>query len=253
MLIDTHCHILPWLDDGAESMQEAIAMAKCAAKEGIRTIVATPHYGDGKYDNPAELVDLAVHQLNAELEKQEVPVQILPGQEVRVYKELLDDLEAGYIQTLNKSQYLLLEMPHSGIPDYFDDLLYEIHVLGLTVIIAHPERNTELMKNPRRLHYLIEQGCLSQVTSQSITGLFGRKIQKFAIHLCKRNMVHLIASDAHNLTTRPGTLSLALADLASQLNHQIVEHYSVNALRVVRNETILLEPISYPRRVWLFM
>ncbi|OCT11544.1 hypothetical protein A8709_04785 [Paenibacillus pectinilyticus] len=251
-MIDTHCHILPGLDDGAPSLEVAVEMARYAAMEGVHSMIATPHHGCGRYDNPAKQIGLAVQELNAELQKQQIPIEILPGQEVRVYKELLNDWEAGEIRTLNDSNYLLLELPLGDIPTYFDDLLYEVHVLGLTVILAHPERNQVLMSNPNRLHHYLEQGCRFQVTSQSITGLFGRKVQKFAIHLCKTNMSHLIASDAHNMASRRSDLSMALAYLDKQIGPKAVENYLLNAACVVQNEPIPIVPQAYQRRFWSF-
>ncbi|KRF35922.1 hypothetical protein ASG93_25710 [Paenibacillus sp. Soil787] len=252
-MIDTHCHILPGLDDGAGSLEEAVEMAIHAANEGIHTIVATPHHGDGRHDNDASAVGLAVQELNLELETRNIPVQILPGQEVRVYKGLLDDLEAGTIRTLNDTQYLLLEMPSYGVPDYVEDLLYELHIQGLTVMIAHPERNIDFIKDPRRLQQLVGQGCLCQITSQSIMGLFGRKIQRFAIQLCKKNLTHTIASDAHNMANRKSDLSVAFSYLEKHISYKAVENYILNASRIVHNESIMTESYQYKKKIWSFI
>ncbi|KRE75564.1 tyrosine-protein phosphatase [Paenibacillus sp. Soil750] len=250
MLIDTHCHILPGMDDGARTWDEAIEMAQFAFSEGIHTIVATPHHGDGRHDNIAEKVDLAVQELNDELETRRIPVRILPGQEVRVSKGLLLDLDAGCIRTLNHSQYVLLELPPTGIPSYFDEVLYELHVLGLTVILAHPERQLDFIVNPRLLHSYVEQGCLCQITSQSLMGRFGRKIQKFAMYVCKSQLAHLIASDAHNLASRRSNLAEAFSYLEKVQGRKALERYSINAACVIRNETIVTETIPYKRRLW---
>ncbi|NQX60412.1 tyrosine-protein phosphatase [Paenibacillus qinlingensis] len=250
MLIDTHCHILPGLDDGARTWDEAIEMAQYASSQGIHTIVATPHHGDGRHDNQAEKVDLAVQELSDELEKRHIFVRILSGQEVRVSKGLLLDLDAKRIRTLNHSQYILLELPPTGIPNYFDEVLYELRVLGLTVILAHPERQLDFIANPRLLHSYVEQGCLCQITSQSLMGQFGRKIQKFAMYICQSHLAHLIASDAHNLASRRSNLAEAFSYIEKVQGRKALEQYSLNAACVVRNERIVTETYPYKRRLW---
>ncbi|KRE97100.1 hypothetical protein ASG89_30050 [Paenibacillus sp. Soil766] len=250
MLIDTHCHILPGMDDGARTLDEAIEMAQHASSEGIHTIVATPHHADGRHENAADKVELAVQELNNELEKRRIPVQILPGQEVRVSEGLLLDLDAGRVRTLNHSQYVLLELPPTGIPRYFDEIIYELHVEGLTVILAHPERQLDFIVNPRLLHSYVEKGCLCQITSQSLMGLFGRKIQKFAMYVYKSHLAHLIASDAHNLASRRSNLAEAYSYLEKVQGRKALERFSINAASVIRNETIVTKTYPYKRRVW---
>lgn len=238
-MIDLHCHILPGLDDGARDLPESIAMAKLAAAEGIRTIIATPHHANGLYVNEAEVVKSAVERLNEALKLENIPVEVRCGQEIRVFSELIEQWEAGEeLLTLNGTDYILLELPSGRIPSYFNDLLHEVQVMGLTPIIAHPERNAEIAADLNKLKQFIEQGALSQLTSHSLVGAFGKKIQRLSIDMCKRNLVHFIASDAHNLDRRAFRLSESLQIVSQAVGPKYADYYITNSEAVTVNAPI---------------
>lgn len=201
-MIDIHSHILPGVDDGAKTEKESIAMAKAALEEGIHTIIATPHHRNRAFDNYKDEIVVNVKILNEIFEKEKIPVNILAGQEVRIYGELLEDYKQGDIQTLADTKYILVEFPFGNVPQYAEQLLYDLQLAGLRPIIAHPERNRELMENHDRMYELIRNGALSQLTAASLLGEFGKEIEQFSYQLLDANLVHLIASDAHNTDTR---------------------------------------------------
>ncbi|GAB6537237.1 tyrosine-protein phosphatase [Bacillus cereus] len=214
-MIDLHCHILPKLDDGAKSLEDSIVMAKEACKEGIHTIVATPHHQNGVYINQAEDILHQVKQLNDRLKEEDINLTILPGQEIRLYGELLEDYELGRIVTMNRTdKYIFIEFPANHVPRYAEKMLYELRARGITPIIVHPERNTGIIEHPEVLYKLVNQGALTQITAGSVTGKFGKKIKKFTLQLIEHHLTHVIASDAHNITTR----SFHLQDA-----HEVVE------------------------------
>src|SRR5690606_8944661 len=123
---------------------------------------------------------------------------------------LLDDWDQGdRLLTLNESRYILLEFPSSKVPDLIDDLLHELRLLDLVPIIAHPARNAHIIEQPERLAEWIKRGALAQVTSHALTGVFGRKIRKAALDLCRRGLVHQLASDSHRAHVRPPMLKKA--------------------------------------------
>lgn len=201
-MIDVHSHILPSVDDGAQSEADSIAMAKAAIEEGIDTIVATPHHKNLRYDNYREDIVKNVSILNELFEAHNLPLTVLPGQEVRMYGEILEDLEKGEILPINDSKYIFIEFPSDSVPQYTEQILYDIQLEGYTPVIVHPERNRELLQNPNKMYQLIRKGALSQVTAASVVGKFGKKIEQFTHQLIEANLTHLIASDAHNTTTR---------------------------------------------------
>lgn len=253
MLVDTHCHILPNTDDGAKSLEEALQMANLAVKTGVHTIVATPHHGVRMFDNAFESVSEKVVHLNKELHSRNIPLTILPGQEVRVHPRLIDELYNGVVQPLNGTRYILLELPFNGIPCYFNELLHELFMLGLTPVLAHPERNYEFLRHPSQLSLYLKKGVLCQITSQSIMGVFGRKTRNLSISLCKENWVHLVASDAHNMTNRPGMLKQGYDYLSKKVGSQRVNCYKDNALKLINNEdTVLYKNGLLSQKRWFF-
>lgn len=201
-MIDIHSHILPGVDDGAKTEEESIAMAEAALNEGIRTIIATPHHRNRAYDNYKQEIVTNVTILNELFASKNIPLNVLAGQEVRIYGELLEDYAQGDIQTLADTKYVLVEFPFGEVPQYTERLLYDMQVAGLRPIIAHPERNRELIQNHDRMYELIRNGALSQVTAASLLGKFGKEIAEFSEQLIGANLVHFIASDAHNTDSR---------------------------------------------------
>ena len=201
-MIDIHCHILPGLDDGAKNLSNSIQMAKQAVEQGIRTIVATPHHLNQQYENPREIILDKVEELNKALQEEQINLKIVPGQEVRIHGEMIEGFEAGEIQTVNDSQYVLMEFSSSHVPRYTDKLFYDLQLKGLIPIIVHPERNSEIVERPEILYQLVMKGALTQVTAASICGDFGKRIKQFSLQLIEANLTHLIASDAHNTSSR---------------------------------------------------
>ncbi len=127
---------------------------------------------------------------------------IAPGQEIRLYGELKRDLERGRLLSLAGTKYLLIELPYHHVPRYAEKLLFDLQLNGYIPIIAHPERNLELMENPDLLYRLVKNGACAQLTCSSLTGRFGRSVKRLARRFLEANLVHFIASDAHNLTSR---------------------------------------------------
>lgn len=237
-MIDIHTHLLPYLDDGADDWNIAVQMAQQAIADGIDTIIATPHHANGRYHNPSGDIASTVAELNRRLQLSGLEINVLAGQEVRVYDQLINDLESGQLLTLNHTRYLLLEFPSSTVPKNIDELLFELSLLGVQAIIAHPERNAEIASNPDILRNLVELGALGQITAQSLAGAMGRKLQRLSIQLCRMNLIHLIASDAHDLIRRPFGLSEAYQVIANELGEEYEGYLKDNAKRVVKDMPI---------------
>lgn len=249
-MIDLHCHILPGLDDGSESLEESLEMAREAVKEGIEVIAATPHHGNGWYWNEAEQVREAVGRLNEHLKAHHIPLTVTTGQEIRVYRELIEDYLANKLLPLNGSPYILLEFPSSKVPERVDELIHELHVRGLAPIIAHPERNAELVNAPEKLLELIRLGAFTQLTSHSINGLFGKKIRDISLSWCRMNLIHVVASDAHNVTSRTFGLKQAFETISNELGHKFVDYYQSNAQSILYAKDIETMDPKIVRKKW---
>ncbi|QYR20630.1 tyrosine protein phosphatase [Paenibacillus sp. sptzw28] len=251
-MIEIHCHILPLVDDGARTKAEALEMARIAVMQGIDTIIATPHHANGAYENPSNSIRQAVLAFNDSLIEEGIPLTVHTGQEIRVYQELIEEWERGNLCTLAGSRYILLELPSSHIPRYLGDIIHEFIIRGLVPVIAHPERNAEIITSPHLLIPYIHQGALCQLTAQSVAGLFGRQIRKQSLKLCRSKMIHFIASDAHNCFRRTFFLQEAYQNISAALGEEYVQMYQSNAGHILRNnEIICYEPIP-PRKKLLF-
>lgn len=249
-MIDIHSHILPSLDDGARDLDDSLRLAQLAVEEGITAIIATPHHENGNYLNPASAVHDAAQALQSALQERNIPLDLHIGQEIRVFGNLLSDYDEGLLLTLAGSAYLLLEFPSGDIPRDIANLLYELKLLGITPIIAHPERNRILMNDFNQLIGLIEAGALCQMTSHSLNGFFGRTVQKASMDMCKMNLIHFVSSDAHHPVNRAFGLRQAYQVVASELGESVRDYYMRNASAVLMSETIEPRPPVMKRNIW---
>ncbi|HEY3277350.1 MAG TPA: CpsB/CapC family capsule biosynthesis tyrosine phosphatase [Syntrophorhabdaceae bacterium] len=210
-MTDIHVHVLPALDDGPDNMDDAIAMCAMAADDGIDTMVATPHMGNGTYENSKEIVFENVNQLNTELSARNIHLRVLPGADNHVSEQLDKLLQNGEAIAVNDNgRYVLVEFPKHIMPPRYLDWLFELRLKGLTPIFTHPERHTVIQSNTDLLREWVHGGGLVQVTAMSVTGEFGRNTRKCAEALLKHHLVHAIASDAHSKSHRRPILSKAL-------------------------------------------
>lgn len=215
MLIDMHVHILPGVDDGAQEITDSLAMAEVAVKDGISMLVATPHIIRGLFENRKEDILADVKRLNRSLEDSGIDLPILPGAEYFMEPDLPQRLADGELLTINNSGlYLMIELPAALVPENTDQVLYEIQMQGVTPIIAHPERNHVFARHTEKLQSYAERGILLQVTSASITGLFGRSIQKAAFNILEAGACHVLGSDGHSVKGRAPLLSRACQEIA---------------------------------------
>lgn len=241
-MIDMHTHILPGVDDGAQNMEEAEALARAAAAEGITDIIATPHHADGKYWNPSNEVAEHVRLLNERLKEAGIAIRIHAGQEIRVHKELLANLEKRELTALAGTSYVLLEMPSGEIPKQMGDLIYELNLLNLRPVIAHPERNAGVTRAAEKLRELLDIGAYAQVTTHSLLGGFGRGVERAAWSLCRQGLIHLVSSDAHHLNWRGFRLKEAYDQIADRLGPNQTAYYKGNAFRLLSDEELLPAP-----------
>jgi protein-tyrosine phosphatase len=225
-MIDLHAHILSGLDDGPRTLEESIRMCWISYRDGVRTIVATTHTLNGLYINDRETILLKVQELNGAIRKlgvakpldseirnpqSEMPFRILPGADVRFCEDILHQLDAGKLTTIGDGRHFLsIEFPYQGIPYRAEEVLFQLMTRGIVPIISHPERNLEIVERPKRYYEMIRMGCLGQVTAMSLTGRFGHGIRRVVGRFIKKQLVHIIASDAHSINGRPPVLSEAL-------------------------------------------
>jgi protein-tyrosine phosphatase len=209
-MIDIHLHILPGVDDGPETIQEALALARALVQEGIHTAIATPHSNDEFPPCSAVEVQERVRDLQRELHRQNIPLRLFAGHEALIKPGLIEDIQAGRLATLNGGRYLLLELWNSAWLPETERVIFELRASGLVPIIAHPERYRAVQKDPHRLAALLHQGALAQIAASSLIDMQGKTARRAAEDLLKQGLIHCIASDAHGLSRRPPGVSLGL-------------------------------------------
>jgi len=254
-MIDIHSHIVPAVDDGSRSAAESLLMLKAAMRDGIHTIVATPHY-NYKYTTPKARILAEVEKLKQIIKKTNLKIDVLPGQEVRIYGELLEDYKADKLLTIaDNSRYMLVEFPFRYVPRYAEKLLYDMELYGIKPIIAHPERNSEFLEHPDKLYRFVAKGALTQLTTSSLTGYFGKNIQKFSEQLIESNLVHTIATDAHNVSDRAFNMDEAYEQIMKKSGMDYVSYFKENAQLIIAGKPVYGEqpqPIDKKKGLGLF-
>ena len=208
-MIDLHCHLLPGIDDGPRTMAESVELAQLAVHNGITHAVVTPHIHAGRWNNDRAGIELLTREFRQQLAQAGVPLKLGFAAEVRLDAEILPWVEQDrlpFLGTYNGKRVLLLELPHSHIPLGTENLIAWLMQRSIQPLIAHPERNRDVIRKPDKVHPLIRQGCLLQLTSGAIAGHFGKPAQQCAHQLLELEAVFAIASDAHNNGPRPPDL-----------------------------------------------
>lgn len=249
-MIDLHTHVLPGIDDGPSTWEEAIALCRQAASDGTTTLVATPHQQHPFWSND-DLRELA--RLRQELQEQLGPTpRIVAGGEVHLtpgFYEQIDLLPNAQIEPLAGSRYLLLELPRTAPPAGLDPeaLFHEVLVSGYRPILAHPELIPWLAEDLELLTRLAHQGCLSQITAMSVLGQFGRRAQKTSRQLVELGLAHFVASDCHDTRVRPPGLRAAYRDVASRYGVETAQQLFLLHPQCVLEDRPLPEPGRGPQ------
>lgn len=215
-MIDLHSHILPGLDDGARTLEEARSLARTALADGVTAIAATPHVRDD-YPTTCEEMERGVAALREDFAREGISLEVLHGAEIELsllWRILPDELIRF---TLGQSgRYVLVEFPYTGWPPSLELAVSLLHGRGLRMVLAHPERNPEVQDRPDRLAAVVEAGVLVQVTAASLDGRLGASSLLTAQRLLERGLVHLLASDAHGPHIRDAGLGAAAKALGDE-------------------------------------
>lgn len=247
-MIDMHCHVLFEVDDGAKSLEEAKKICEISASQGIKHIVATPHFILEEIEQDLDELEDKIRVLNKWCKDNNLELEILMGCESYIHPYLPKKVAEKKVPTINNSRYLLVEFPMDEIPIYTEEILYQLMLKGFIPIIAHPERYLYIKKDPQKLFRLVEKGALVQCNAGSFLGHFGDSIKKCAVSLLKHNLVHVIGSDSHSYIShgRGPCLDEAMEEI-KKLNFECTADMLIkNSIDIINNKTIqYVEPITY--------
>lgn len=210
-MIDLHTHILPGVDDGVETEDEAVEFARVAVEDGTQVMVATPHCKEGSWFNQRDSILEGVARLRERLAREQVPLELLPGSEVHLCPDLIDRVKDGRATTLaDNGRTLLLELSLSQVAVDLENLVFQLKLAGLEVLFAHPERIRFFQDDFSRFDAVVRLGAYAQITTGSVMGQFGSAAEEFSTEALRKGMIHVLASDSHNLRGRRPVLSEAV-------------------------------------------
>ena len=235
-MIDLHCHILPGVDDGARTMEEALQLAQMALHSGVRTLVATPHHRHFGHDNHAEILE-AFARFQDALEYEQIPLDVRLATEVWVRREDVPPLTEG--MTYPNSPWFLVEFSPDASAAHMQAALARYVEQGFRPVIAHPERYAAVQEDPAIAREWVQAGFGVQVNRDSLLGYFGKRCFYYADVLMRQDWVNLIASDAHRTDTRNTDWNEALEALHARYDGRLLRRcLHDNPAKILCGETL---------------
>lgn len=244
-MIDIHCHILPEVDDGSRSLNESIEMAMIAKEQGIKKIINTSHYHpDFSYKKGEELLK-ELNDFNNVLKENMIDIEVLIGNEIYYTQDLIKQIDELDFYTLNNSRYLLIEFPPTNFPKDLCNIVYELKERSYIPVFAHVERYIEVQENPDLIYEAIKAGAIIQVNSNSILGKSGKTIEQVCDTLIKRNMVHVVGSDAHRSKRRTPIFLDAYKHVSDKYSKDYADDIFIKNNNAIANDEDIMVPTPY--------
>lgn len=219
-MIDLHCHLLPGIDDGAPDIETALEMARVAVADGIQITACTPHIYPGMYDNSGPDILRRVDDLQVALDDAGIALKLVAGCDAHITASMVAELRSGHIPTLAGSRYFLFEPPHHVAPPRLEETVMATVAAGYHPIITHPERLTWIEAHYDIMARLAAAGVWMQITAGAVIGRFGKRSQFWAERMLDEGLVHLLATDAHNLRNRKPRMAEAVEAVAARLGER---------------------------------
>lgn len=237
-MIDIHAHMLPGMDDGAATVEEALEMICLACDSGVAGITAVVH-GNGLFEGVDEYKK-RLGKLRSTLKKLEIPVALYSGMEICMGEGIIEKLRQGKLLTLNQTRYVLIEFLFNEDIEFVYDSVYRLQKEGYKVIIAHPERYYFFQEDPHLIYDFVCQKCLLQVNKGSVLGEFGSKEQRLAYQILDSNLAHAVASDAHGTRYRNSSMTEIRRILCREFSEAYAKLLLMdNPARILRDEEVL--------------
>lgn len=248
-MIDIHSHIIPKIDDGVATFEDAYTMFLEAHEAGFTDIIATSHYIEDYYEADSIKRHAWIEAMNKVLKENKIDLKLHCGNEIYITQNLLKLIKEKKASTLADSKYVLFELPMNSNVKYLNEMIFEIKAIGMVPIIAHPERYTYVQENPNILLQLIEQGALFQGNYASIIGYYGNHAKNTIKKLLKANMIHFLGSDCHKKNDIYSKMNEIVIELEKIVGTAKFEELSnLNPSRILKNEEIEITTPSKVKR-----
>ena len=247
-MIDLHNHILPGLDDGASDTSVSMAMAKAFVADGVTVVACTPHILPGLYHNTGPHIRQCVAELQVVLDQAGVPLRLVTGADNHIVGDFVSALGEGRLLTLADTRYVLVEPPHHVAPARMEEFFFSVLMAGYVPILTHPERLSWIKNQYEMVRRLHQAGVWMQITCGSLLGAFGKEPKYWGERMLDEGRVHILASDAHDVSRRPPCMGSARVLAAKRLGEQEARNLvEIRPNGVLANEApTSLPPIPEP-------
>lgn len=225
-MIDIHNHILPGIDDGSASFATSLQMAEQALECGVTHIVCTPHIHQGYFDNTPDIINQTTQQLAQYLRSAGCRLQLACAAELRICPEIMQwctNKTLPYIGWWQEKKVILLELPHSHVPAGTDNLIRWLLNNNVQPLIAHPERNRDILADYRKFEMLKRVGCIFQLTAGSVIGRFSTPVRDLALKMLDEKAITVVASDSHNIERRPNDMGRCREFMLNHYDNEYVK------------------------------
>ena len=219
---DVHCHLLPGVDDGADSLAESMRMLRMEYADGVRHMIATPHYRAGMFETPLEKLEAQYEAVCREARRELPGLMIYLGCEFYANMDMVEMLAARKRPLMGNSRAVLAEFSGNTPAEFIRERTAALRAAGFTPILAPVERYACLRENLTLVRELVGMGAYIQVNAGSILGEHGRRCRKFCSRLRKENLIHLVGSDAHGDQVRPPRIGACAAYLKKKCGSEYV-------------------------------
>ena len=248
--LDLHTHILPGVDDGPESTEHSVELIAQSVRQGAVGIAATPHRSTWAYHEPIPAMEARLGSLRQACSDAGLDVELYMGGETFLVPDLVRPRETLDIVTLNRSRYLLFELPFNYYPPYVEEIVFELQLRGYKPVLAHAERYTHYHQDVNQIITLVERGVLAQINAGSLAGDHGTAERATAEIMLEHRMAHLVASDSHSVDARPPAVARNYDRLVELVGREAANKLVMGVPRmIVEDEDVpKVEPLAYQRR-----
>ncbi|MDD6102249.1 MAG: protein-tyrosine-phosphatase [Clostridiales bacterium] len=231
-IIDVHCHVIPGVDDGSESVEESLKMLKIAADEGITHMLCTSHYKADRHNASVDTLKQRRLSLQKEASRSGLNITLLPGNEILYFGEMFERIENGTVNTFNNTKYIMVEFHPADRFQYIRNALENVQEHGYIPVVAHVERYACIIREPDLAIELSRMGIKLQVNASSVLGETGRDIKKCAVYLLEEGAVSYIGTDAHSSRKRAPRMKKCVKYLYKILEEDYVEDILYNNAKI---------------------
>lgn len=247
-MIDIHSHILPFVDDGSDSIEKSFDMLKAAAIASTDSVVLTPHSNLYEYDkNLLYELEFVFNAFREKVEKQQIPVRLYLGGEVFAGAGIIEYASKNLLPTINYSRFMLIEFDFNSSASYIKDITGKLSAMGYVPIIAHPERYECVKKQPSVSLDIMSKGGLLQINKGSLTGEFGEKAREIAYELIAHKTAQFVASDAHSTDVRNPDMEIAYDIVLNEFDSKTADClFEKNPRAVLNNQRLAISrPVAF--------